>query len=201
MPWTGHFPMGFVVPFIGEDAPLCAPSLPPPRPPPAEQCVWSLPPQGEQGAPGLLSPGAISRLFPKGVNLSRVSFPIFLIWAGGKVRPVQRRKWGVLVARKKPGTPCRKTTPSFAFLLQDCISLGSGEPNRSSYHSFVLYHSNSPRWGEMVKLPVPIDRFRGSHLRFEFRHCSSEWGCSPCSGGCSSSLRSRMKRALVGAGK
>ncbi|XP_066206559.1 dedicator of cytokinesis protein 3 isoform X5 [Saccopteryx leptura] len=59
-------------------------------------------------------------------------------------------------------------------ILKDCISLGSGEPNRSSYHSFVLYHSNSPRWGETVKLPVPIDRFRGSHLRFEFRHCSTK---------------------------
>lgn len=66
-------------------------------------------------------------------------------------------------------------TPYFASLFQDCISLGSGEPNRSSYHSFVLYHSNSPRWGEIIKLPIPIDRFRGSHLRFEFRHCSSEW--------------------------
>lgn len=64
---------------------------------------------------------------------------------------------------------------SLCFSLQDCISLGSGEPNRSSYHSFVLYHSNSPRWGEIIKLPIPIDRFRGSHLRFEFRHCSSEW--------------------------
>lgn len=58
--------------------------------------------------------------------------------------------------------------------LQDCISLGSGEPNTSEYRSFVLYHNNSPRWSEMVKLPIPIDRFRGSHLRFEFRHCSSE---------------------------
>lgn len=57
---------------------------------------------------------------------------------------------------------------------QDCISLGSGEPNASEYRSFVLYHNNSPRWSEMVKLPIPIDRFRGSHLRFEFRHCSSE---------------------------
>uniref|UniRef100_A0A8C4LYV2 Dedicator of cytokinesis 3 n=1 Tax=Equus asinus asinus TaxID=83772 RepID=A0A8C4LYV2_EQUAS len=54
------------------------------------------------------------------------------------------------------------------------VSLGSGEPNRSSYHSFVLYHSNSPRWGEIIKLPIPIDRFRGSHLRFEFRHCSTK---------------------------
>lgn len=62
----------------------------------------------------------------------------------------------------------------FLFLLQDCISLGTGEPNTSECRSFVLYHNNSPRWSEMVKLPIPIDRFRGSHLRFEFRHCSSE---------------------------
>lgn len=64
-------------------------------------------------------------------------------------------------------------------LFQDCISLGSGEPSRSAYHSFVLYHNNSPRWGEIIKLPIPIDRFRGSHLRFEFRHCSSECKIPP----------------------
>uniref|UniRef100_A0A8C4HZQ9 Dedicator of cytokinesis protein 3 n=1 Tax=Dicentrarchus labrax TaxID=13489 RepID=A0A8C4HZQ9_DICLA len=58
--------------------------------------------------------------------------------------------------------------------LKDCISLGSGEPNTSEYRSFVLYHNNGPRWSEMVKLPIPIDRFRGSHLRFEFRHCSTK---------------------------
>uniref|UniRef100_A0A3Q1BPJ7 C2 DOCK-type domain-containing protein n=1 Tax=Amphiprion ocellaris TaxID=80972 RepID=A0A3Q1BPJ7_AMPOC len=58
--------------------------------------------------------------------------------------------------------------------LKDCISLGSGEPNNCEYRSFVLYHNNSPRWSEMVKLPIPIDRFRGSHLRFEFRHCSTK---------------------------
>lgn len=58
--------------------------------------------------------------------------------------------------------------------LQDCISLGSGEPNVPEHRSFVLYHNNSPRWSEVIKLPIPIDRFRGSHLRFEFRHCSSE---------------------------
>lgn len=42
------------------------------------------------------------------------------------------------------------------------------------HRSFVLYHNNSPRWSEVIKLPIPIDRFRGSHLRFEFRHCSSK---------------------------
>ncbi|XP_034021811.1 dedicator of cytokinesis protein 3-like [Thalassophryne amazonica] len=59
-------------------------------------------------------------------------------------------------------------------ILKDCISLGSGEPNMPDHHSFVLYHNNSPRWSEVIKLPIPIDRFRGSHLRFEFRHCSTK---------------------------
>uniref|UniRef100_A0A3Q1HVL6 Uncharacterized protein n=1 Tax=Anabas testudineus TaxID=64144 RepID=A0A3Q1HVL6_ANATE len=59
-------------------------------------------------------------------------------------------------------------------ILKDCISLGSGEPNIPEHRSFVLYHNNSPRWSEVIKLPIPIDRFRGSHLRFEFRHCSTK---------------------------
>ncbi|XP_077948725.1 dedicator of cytokinesis protein 3 isoform X5 [Gasterosteus aculeatus] len=59
-------------------------------------------------------------------------------------------------------------------ILKDCISLGSGEPQVPEHRSFVLYHNNSPRWSEVIKLPIPIDRFRGSHLRFEFRHCSTK---------------------------
>uniref|UniRef100_A0AAQ5X5C8 Dedicator of cytokinesis 3 n=1 Tax=Amphiprion ocellaris TaxID=80972 RepID=A0AAQ5X5C8_AMPOC len=59
-------------------------------------------------------------------------------------------------------------------ILKDCISLGSGEPNLPEHRSFVLYHNNSPRWSDVIKLPIPIDRFRGSHLRFEFRHCSTK---------------------------
>uniref|UniRef100_H3CH20 Dedicator of cytokinesis 3 n=1 Tax=Tetraodon nigroviridis TaxID=99883 RepID=H3CH20_TETNG len=59
-------------------------------------------------------------------------------------------------------------------ILKDCISLGSGEPNAPEHRSFVLYHTNSPRWSELIKLPIPVDRFRGSHLRFEFRHCSTK---------------------------
>uniref|UniRef100_A0A3B4D5M2 Dedicator of cytokinesis 3 n=1 Tax=Pygocentrus nattereri TaxID=42514 RepID=A0A3B4D5M2_PYGNA len=59
-------------------------------------------------------------------------------------------------------------------ILKDCISLGSGEPNICEHRFFVLYHNNSPRWSEVIKLPIPIDRFRGSHLRFEFRHCSTK---------------------------
>ncbi|XP_010779301.1 dedicator of cytokinesis protein 3-like, partial [Notothenia coriiceps] len=59
-------------------------------------------------------------------------------------------------------------------ILKECISLGSGEPPLPEHRSFVLYHNNSPRWSEVIKLPIPVDRFRGSHLRFEFRHCSTK---------------------------
>ncbi|XP_077194626.1 dedicator of cytokinesis protein 4 isoform X4 [Paroedura picta] len=59
-------------------------------------------------------------------------------------------------------------------ILKDFISFGSGEPLATEFHSFVLYHNNSPRWAELLKLPVPVDKFRGAHLRFEFRHCSTK---------------------------
>uniref|UniRef100_A0A8C7JPM8 Dedicator of cytokinesis 4b n=1 Tax=Oncorhynchus kisutch TaxID=8019 RepID=A0A8C7JPM8_ONCKI len=56
----------------------------------------------------------------------------------------------------------------------DIEAAGSGEPGGDVYHSFVLYHNNSPRWAEQIKLPIPVDMFRGSHVRFEFRHCSTK---------------------------
>ncbi|MGH0125600.1 UNVERIFIED_CONTAM: hypothetical protein FKN15_010366 [Acipenser sinensis] len=59
-------------------------------------------------------------------------------------------------------------------ILKNYISAGSGEPALSEFHSFVLYHNNSPRWAELLKLPIPVDMFRGSHVRFEFRHCSRD---------------------------
>uniref|UniRef100_A0A673BM06 Dedicator of cytokinesis 4b n=1 Tax=Sphaeramia orbicularis TaxID=375764 RepID=A0A673BM06_9TELE len=54
------------------------------------------------------------------------------------------------------------------------VAAGSGEPGGDEYHSLVLYHNNSPRWAEQIKLPIPVDMFRGSHVRFEFRHCSTK---------------------------
>uniref|UniRef100_A0A8C8HDH2 Dedicator of cytokinesis 4b n=1 Tax=Oncorhynchus tshawytscha TaxID=74940 RepID=A0A8C8HDH2_ONCTS len=53
-------------------------------------------------------------------------------------------------------------------------SIPYGEPGGDEYHSFVLYHNNSPRWAEQIKLPIPVDMFRGAHVRFEFRHCSTK---------------------------
>ncbi|XP_006633511.2 dedicator of cytokinesis protein 4 isoform X1 [Lepisosteus oculatus] len=59
-------------------------------------------------------------------------------------------------------------------ILKNYVSSGSGEPAGDEYHSFVLYHNNGPRWAEQIKLPIPVDKFRGSHVRFEFRHCSTK---------------------------
>ncbi|KAI1882231.1 hypothetical protein AGOR_G00248560 [Albula goreensis] len=59
-------------------------------------------------------------------------------------------------------------------ILKNYVSVGSGEPGGDEFHSFVLYHNNSPRWAEQIKLPIPVDTFRGAHVRFEFRHCSTK---------------------------
>ncbi|CAJ1055009.1 dedicator of cytokinesis protein 4b isoform X4 [Xyrichtys novacula] len=59
-------------------------------------------------------------------------------------------------------------------VLKSHVAAGSGEPGADEYHSLVLYHNNSPRWAEQIKLPIPVDMFRGSHVRFEFRHCSTK---------------------------
>uniref|UniRef100_A0A8C7U1F1 Dedicator of cytokinesis 4b n=1 Tax=Oncorhynchus mykiss TaxID=8022 RepID=A0A8C7U1F1_ONCMY len=59
-------------------------------------------------------------------------------------------------------------------VMKSYVAAGSGEPGGDEYHSFVLYHNNSPRWAEQIKLPIPVDMFRGSHVRFEFRHCSTK---------------------------
>ena len=48
-----------------------------------------------------------------------------------------------------------------------------GQPGCRLYTSMILYHNNSPRWNETIRLAVPIDSFTGSHLRLEFSHCSS----------------------------
>ncbi len=60
------------------------------------------------------------------------------------------------------------------FLSQGLVCCGSGEPGVDEHRSFVLYHSNSPRWAEQIKLPIPLEMFHGTHLRFELRHCSSK---------------------------
>lgn len=61
----------------------------------------------------------------------------------------------------------------------------------------MLYHNNSPRWSELLKLPIPVDKFRGSHIRFEFRHCSSKCGSGPRTPRPRSSVGSRLVLCLM----
>ncbi|CAG2067563.1 unnamed protein product, partial [Timema podura] len=55
------------------------------------------------------------------------------------------------------------------------MSLGGGVEPLNEYRSVIYYHEEKPRWHEIFKVAVPIDEFKGSHLRFSFKHrCSTE---------------------------
>ncbi|CAG2166358.1 unnamed protein product, partial [Oppiella nova] len=59
--------------------------------------------------------------------------------------------------------------------VQDrAISSGANDDRHTYYRSHVLYHQNSPKLCEHMKVDVPLDLFEAAHIRFEFRHCSSK---------------------------
>jgi hypothetical protein len=58
--------------------------------------------------------------------------------------------------------------------IENCIFAAAGISGRTRLESSVLYHTNSPIWGETFRLEVPIDKFYHSHIRIEYRHCSSK---------------------------
>ncbi|XP_066947355.1 dedicator of cytokinesis protein 3 isoform X4 [Macrobrachium rosenbergii] len=55
----------------------------------------------------------------------------------------------------------------------ECIYSGMGHEGSTEYASMIMYHNNSPRWNERLKVAIPIDQFGGAHLRLEYRHCST----------------------------
>lgn len=59
-------------------------------------------------------------------------------------------------------------------VIDGCISPGSNCDNISFYKSCILYHSNSPKWNEDIKINVPLSEFDSAHVRIEFRHCSTK---------------------------
>jgi len=65
--------------------------------------------------------------------------------------------------------------------LQNCLWGASGMDATNEYQSMIVYHHNAPWWSETIRLAVPIDKFYGSHIRLEYRHCSSKyWCCWKC---------------------
>ncbi|CAG2106061.1 unnamed protein product, partial [Medioppia subpectinata] len=57
--------------------------------------------------------------------------------------------------------------------LQNCLSFGAGSEPMSEYRSVVYYHEERPKWMETLKISIPIEEFYGGHLKFTFRHRSS----------------------------
>jgi dedicator of cytokinesis protein 1 len=57
--------------------------------------------------------------------------------------------------------------------LPNCLSFGAGSEPMNEYKSVVYYHEERPKWMETLKISIPIEDFYGGHLKFTFRHRSS----------------------------
>ncbi|XP_055923008.1 dedicator of cytokinesis protein 1 isoform X2 [Eupeodes corollae] len=53
------------------------------------------------------------------------------------------------------------------------MSVGVGHPPVDEYKSVVYYHEDKPKWLETFKIHVPIDEFKQCHLKFLYKHRSS----------------------------
>lgn len=61
--------------------------------------------------------------------------------------------------------------------LQNVISEGAGGEMMSEYKSCIYYHEDRPKWFETVKVAISTEEeFRGLHLKFLFKHRSSNEG-------------------------
>lgn len=53
------------------------------------------------------------------------------------------------------------------------ISMGAGIELIDEYKSVIYYHDDKPKWNETFKIQLPIDEFKNCHIRFMFKHRSS----------------------------
>lgn len=58
-------------------------------------------------------------------------------------------------------------------MMKDVICQGGGSQLMSEYHSVIYYHEDKPKWNETFKINVPIEEFIKCHLKFIFKHRSS----------------------------
>jgi hypothetical protein len=68
--------------------------------------------------------------------------------------------------------PCDLSN-SHVLLFQAVITLGGGVELMNEYRSVIYYHEDKPRWLEIFKVAVPIEDCKGSHVKFTFKHRSS----------------------------
>ncbi|OTF73597.1 hypothetical protein BLA29_001617 [Euroglyphus maynei] len=58
-------------------------------------------------------------------------------------------------------------------VIGDCLAVDSHNSTDSLYRSVVYYHEDKPKWMETVKILLPIEKFPEAHLKFTFKHRSS----------------------------
>lgn len=51
--------------------------------------------------------------------------------------------------------------------------MGGGIQPLNEYKSVIYYHEDKPQWYETFKVAIPIEEFKTSHLKFTFKHRSS----------------------------
>lgn len=61
----------------------------------------------------------------------------------------------------------------FGVPIPGVMTLGGGALSIDEYHSVIYYHEDKPRWCETFKIAVPIEEFKQAHLKFTFKHRSS----------------------------
>jgi hypothetical protein len=57
--------------------------------------------------------------------------------------------------------------------LPDVIAQGGGATLTGEYRSVIYYHEDKPKWNETFKINVPIEDFAKCHVKFLFKHRSS----------------------------
>ncbi|XP_076759593.1 dedicator of cytokinesis protein myoblast city isoform X4 [Xylocopa sonorina] len=66
-----------------------------------------------------------------------------------------------------------KVCNEFGVPIPGVMTLGGGASPIDEYHSVIYYHEDKPRWCETFKIAVPIEEFKQAHLKFTFKHRSS----------------------------
>lgn len=58
-------------------------------------------------------------------------------------------------------------------IVSGVITQGGGATMTNDYRSVIYYHDDKPKWNETFRINVPIEEFKQCHLRFTFKHRSS----------------------------